>query len=45
MMPLTGQPAGNYRLRIEAATERNDIPPDVLLHAAAARDSIAVTLP
>jgi hypothetical protein len=45
MMPLTGQPAGNYRLRIEAATERNDIPPEVLLHAAAARDSIAVTLP
>lgn len=45
MMPLAGQPAGTYRLRLELATDRTDIAPELLLRAPVARDSIPVTLP
>lgn len=44
-MPLTGQPAGHYRLRVEYTTERTDIQPELLLRAPPALDSIEVTLP
>jgi len=45
MLPLAGQAAGRYRLRLEVATERTDIAPEQLLRAPVARDSIAVVLP
>jgi hypothetical protein len=43
-LPVAGLPPGEYRLRIEAATDRNDLPPDQLLKAPTVRDSIAVRL-
>jgi hypothetical protein len=44
-LPITGLPSGAYRLRLELATERTDIAPEVLLRSAAVRDSIPVVLP
>ncbi len=44
-LPLSGQPAGTYRLRLELSTERSDIAPELLLHAPAVHDSIQVQLP
>jgi hypothetical protein len=44
-MPLAGQAAGGYRLRLELVTDRSDIAPELLLHAPAVRDSLAVQLP
>ncbi len=44
-MPLSGQAAGSYRLRMELSTERTDIAPELLLQAAAVRDSVMVQLP
>lgn len=38
-------PSGRYRLVIEAAAEREDLPPEVILPAAPARDSIDVRVP
>ncbi|HEX9165394.1 MAG TPA: hypothetical protein VF862_05760 [Gemmatimonadales bacterium] len=43
-LPVGGLPPGEYRLRIEAVTDRNDLPPDQLLKAPTVRDSIAVRL-
>jgi P pilus assembly chaperone PapD len=45
MIPLAGQPAGSYRLRLELATDRTDIAPEQMLRAPVIRDSIVVTLP
>ena len=43
-LPVAGLPRGEYRLRLEAATDRNDLPPDQLLRAPTVRDSIVVLL-
>lgn len=45
MMSLAGRTTGRYRLRLELATERSDIAPELLLRAPVARDSIDVSLP
>lgn len=44
-LPVKGLPSGRYRLRLEFATERPDIAPELLLRAPALRDSVEVTLP
>lgn len=41
----TGLPPGNYRVRLELASERPDISPELLLRAATVRDSIEVRRP
>ena len=38
-------PPGSYRLRVEVASHRQDLPPDVLLPFRLLRDSVAVQLP
>jgi hypothetical protein len=38
-------PPGRYRLRVEVATERPDLAPEVLLPARPVRDSLEVRLP
>ncbi len=43
-LPLARVPAGTYRLRLEFATERPDIAPELLLRAPVLRDSVEVTL-
>jgi fimbrial chaperone protein len=43
-LPLTGVPPGSYRLRVEVATDRSDIAPELLLRAPTVRDSIGVDL-
>lgn len=45
IIPLTGQAAGTYRLRLELATDRTDIAPELMLRAPVTRDSVTVTLP
>lgn len=40
-----GLPAGRYKLRVEFASERPDITPELLLKAPPVRDSLEVTLP
>jgi P pilus assembly chaperone PapD len=45
MLPLGGRTQGNYRLRLELATDRTDIASEQLLRAAVTRDSVVVTLP
>jgi P pilus assembly chaperone PapD len=44
-LPVAALPAGQYRLRLEVASERTDIAPELLLRAPTVRDSVAVTLP
>ena len=44
-LPVAALPAGQYRLRLEFATERDDIAPEVLLRAPVVRDTLAVSLP
>ncbi len=44
-LPVAGLPAGNYRLRVEVASERPDIPTELLLRGATVRDSMDVVLP
>jgi P pilus assembly chaperone PapD len=44
-LPVAQLSAGQYRLRLEVASERTDIAPELLLRAPTARDSVAVTLP
>lgn len=44
-LPVAGLPSGNYRLRLEFASERPDIAPELLLRAPAVRDSVELTLP
>lgn len=43
-LPIQTLPAGNYRLRLEFASERPDIAPELLLRAPPIRDSVEVTL-
>jgi len=43
--PLNRPAAGRYRLRLEFATEREDLTPDILLQNLPVRDSIEVRLP
>ncbi len=44
-MPVGGLPAGTYKLRMEVASERPDIIPELLLRSATVRDSMDVVLP
>jgi len=44
-MSTAGIPPGPYRLRLQFATERPDITPDLLLRAPPVRDSLEVHLP
>lgn len=44
-LPVAGLPAGSYKLRVEVASERPDIPTELLLRGATARDSMDVVLP
>lgn len=44
-LAIAGLPAGQYRLRMELASERPDIPPELLLRAPVVRDSIEIRLP
>ena len=44
-IPLIRPAAGRYRLRLEVATEREDLTPDIILHSAVVRDSADVRLP
>ncbi|HSB55900.1 MAG TPA: hypothetical protein VLD58_16170, partial [Gemmatimonadales bacterium] len=44
-IPTTGLAPGRYRIRLELASERPDIAPELLLRAPPVRDSIEITLP
>jgi hypothetical protein len=44
-MPLTHHRPGRYQLRLELATEREDLEPDILLQARPIRDSVTVLIP
>lgn len=44
-MPVGVLPSGRYRLRIEVASHRADLAPEVLLQVPAVRDSIEVRVP
>jgi len=44
-MPLTRHRPGRYQLRLELATEREDLEPDILLQARPIRDSVTVLIP
>lgn len=44
-MPLNRPTSGRYHLRLELATEREDLEPDILLQARPIRDSIEVRIP
>lgn len=44
-MPVGVLPSGRYRLRIELASQREDLAPEVLLQAPAVRDSIDLRVP
>lgn len=44
-IPVAGLPAGSYKARVEIASERPDITPELLLKSATVRDSISVVLP
>lgn len=43
--PVGRLPRGRYRLRFEVTTEREDLPPEVVLPAPVARDSVEVAVP
>jgi P pilus assembly chaperone PapD len=44
-IPLKGQAAGSYRLRLEMTGQRTDIPNELLLKSLPVRDSVEVTIP
>ena len=44
-LPPAGLPAGSYRVEVEAAAERDDIAPDLVLASPPERSSLAVRLP
>lgn len=44
-IPVRGLPPGRYWAVVRAATERDDIAPELVLKAPAVRDSVALTLP
>lgn len=45
IVPLDSVPPGRYRLRLELASGRSDLPPETTLPFRTARDSVAVILP
>ncbi len=44
-LPATGLAAGLYRLRVDVAAQREDLPPELVLATPPARDSVEVRLP
>jgi len=44
-LPAAGLPSGRYRLKIDVASQRADIPPELVLTTTPARDSLEVHLP
>jgi P pilus assembly chaperone PapD len=44
-LPVTGLPAGRYRLRLDVAAQREDLAPELVLATPAIRDSLEVRLP
>jgi len=44
-VPVAGLPAGRYVLRVELATDRDDLAPELVLRAPPVRDSLEVRLP
>jgi P pilus assembly chaperone PapD len=44
-LPAAGLPAGFYRVTIDVAAQREDLPPDLVLTTPPARDSLEVHLP
>jgi hypothetical protein len=44
-LPVAGLPAGTYQVQIEAAAERPDIAPELILASPPVRSSLAVRLP
>jgi hypothetical protein len=44
-LPPGGLHPGRYRLKVEVAAERQDLPPEVLLGSAPVRDSVEVRIP
>ncbi len=44
-LPAAGLPAGLYRLKIDVAAQREDIPPELVLATPPTRDSLEVHLP
>jgi len=44
-LPPGGLHPGRYRLKVEVAAERQDIPPEVLVRSAPVRDSVEVRIP
>jgi hypothetical protein len=44
-LPAAGLPAGLYRVKIDVAAQREDIPPELVLSTTPARDSLEVHLP
>ena len=44
-LPVAGLPAGTYRVEVEAAAEREDIAPELVLTSPPERSSVAVRLP
>ena len=44
-LPAAGLPAGLYRLKVDVAAQREDLPPELVLATPPARDSVEVHLP
>lgn len=44
-LPAAGLPAGRYRLKLDIAAQREDLPPELVLAVPPARDSLEVHLP
>jgi hypothetical protein len=44
-LPAAGLPAGTYRLRVDVASQREDLPPELVLVTPPTRDSLEVHLP
>jgi hypothetical protein len=44
-LPVAGLPSGTYQVQIEAAAERSDIAPELILASPPVRSSLAVRLP
>jgi P pilus assembly chaperone PapD len=44
-LPVAGLPAGRYRLKVDVAAQREDLPPELVLVTPPATDSLEVRLP
>ena len=44
-LPVAGLPAGRYRLNVDVAAQREDLPPELVLGTPPTRDSLEVQLP